>query len=407
MTSTPTFQRIAPLLLALALLAGLATTAEARGFRTGFIDPMERAFAETDGPGAYAAARAAGASVIRLPVVWGDVGRTRAADLTDSRDPAYFFAPVDDRVREITANGLEPLLSIYVTPPWARTSGPSPDPGALGGFATALARRYAGDFVRRDGVALPRVRLFQIWNEPNLKDYLDQSGGGAPAHYRAMLQAAYPAIKGVHADNVVVAGGLGPFGGKGNLYGTRPLPFMRAALTPDTPFDAWAMHPYTSGPPARKAATKGDASIGNLPEVRSILRRTGHGDAELWATEFSWDTSPPDPFAVPLREQARWIAEGFYRMWAHGVSTLIWFQLRDNPNGTFEWGQTFQSGLYFETTTRYADEKAKPGLRAFRFPFVALPAGRGIRIWGRTPDSAAGQVVVERRRGSRWRRVTT
>ncbi|HEX2085298.1 MAG TPA: hypothetical protein VHF89_06410, partial [Solirubrobacteraceae bacterium] len=289
--------------------------------------------------------------------------------------------------------------------PYARVRGPSPDPARLGAFMTAMARRYDGTFVRRDGITLPRVRLYQVWNEPNLKDYLDQAD--APAHYRAMVQAAYPAVHGVHADNVLIAGGLAPFAGPGGRYGVSPLPFMREVLKEPVPFDVWSMHPYTSGPPANRAAVEGDVSIGNLPAVRSILRRTGHRDARLWVTEFSWDSAPPDPFAVPLREHARWVAEGLYRMWRHGVSLVVWFQLRDNQKGTFEWGQTFQSGLYFKAVEPVAQDRAKPALTAFRFPFVALPARRGVEVWGRTPASGPARVAIEVRRRGRWRRVAT
>ena len=389
-----------------AVLAGLvAGPAEARPLRTGFVDPGERAFGETDLPGAYDAARGAGASVARVQLAWVGVARTPPADPTDPRDPAYDWSSVDPPVRMMVAAGLEPLLSVYAAPRFARVRGPSPRPGDLAAFMTALARRYGGGFVRDDGVALPRVRLFQLWNEPNLRYFLDLDG--APAHYRAMLRAAYPAVHAEHRDNVLVAGGLAPFAGPRGRYGAAPLPFMRKLFRKGAPFDVWAMHPYTSGPPARHAAAPGDVSVGDLPAVRRLLDRRGHRGAPLWATEFSWDSAPPDPFAVPLREHARWVAEGLYRMWRHGVSLVVWFQLRDNPKGPEQWSQSFQSGLYFKTQERYADERAKPALTAFRFPFVALPARGGVKIWGRTPTSERARVAVEVRRRGRWRRVAT
>ena len=180
---------------------------------------------------------------------------------------------------------------------------------------------------------------------------------------------------------------------------------MRDLLAEDMPFDAFAIHPYTSGSPTHRAGTPGDASLGDLPAVRRILDQTGHRKAPLWVTEFSWDSGPPDPFAVPVREHARWVAEALYRMWVQDTELVVWFQLRDNPKGTFTWAQTWQSGLYFRTTDAYANEKAKPALRAFRFPFVALPSGRRVPVWGRTPASRSGRVVIERRAGGRWRRV--
>jgi hypothetical protein len=395
----------AGVLAALFLAIACAAPAQGRPLETGFVDPAESAFGETDLPGAYAAARGAGARVVRVQVFWGGVALAAPKDATNPADPAYSWRTVDQRVRDIVAAGMEPLLSIHGTPGFARLRGPTPNPSDLGAFAAAMARRYDGAQRTRDGSVLPRVRRFQIWNEPNLKDYLDQQD--APVQYREMLRAAHPAIHRVHEDNVVVAGGLAPFAGPQGRYGVAPLPFMRAVLAEPVPFDVWAHHPYTSGPPAGRAANRGDASIGDLPVIRSILRSTGHGRARLWATEFSWDSGPPDPFGVPLAEHGRWVAEGLYRMWRHGVSLVVWFQLRDNPRGTFTWGQTFQSGLYFKSAPLYAQERAKPALRAFRFPFVALPARGAVRVWGRTPDGAAARVTVERRAGRSWRRVAT
>ena len=50
----------------------------------------------------------------------------------------------------------------------------APDPGAYGRFAVAVARRYSGQFTDplNAGTDLPRVRLYQAWNEPNLPLFL-------------------------------------------------------------------------------------------------------------------------------------------------------------------------------------------------------------------------------------------
>jgi hypothetical protein len=115
----------------------------------------------------------------------------------------------------------------------------------------------------------------------------------------------------------------------------------------------------------------------------------------FWITEFSWDTNPPDAGGVPPKLHARWVAEALYRAWRIGVSQVTWFQLRDEvlsqPDGIF------QSGLYF------VDGRPKPALQAFRFPFVAFRSRRAVSIWGRTPRSDRRRVLIEQRRGSRWR----
>ena len=379
-----------------------AGAASARGLVTGITDPIEHDFAERDGIHSFHVVHVAGIRVVRTSVNWGDIARSAPADATDPHDPAYDWTRVDDSVDRIVANGLQPLLSVLKTPTWARKrpGGKTPNASDVGAFMTAVARRY-------DGTRRPRVRLLQLWNEPNLKSYLDSRGG--PAAYRAMLSAADAAVHRVHEDNVLVGGGLGPFGGPRGRYGIAPLKFMRRLFRKDTPFDVWSHHPYTSGPPAHSAYAKDDASMGDLPQIRRVLRRARAAgrirSTRLWVTEFSWDTKPPDPFGVPVREHARWVAEALYRMWRNRVEVAIWFQLRDNPHDGHWWGQTFQSGLFYRTTPLYADEKAKPALRAFRFPFVALPAGRRIRFWGRTPNSEALLIRIERRERGRWQAI--
>ena len=86
----------------------------------------------------------------------------------------------------------------------------------------AAARRYSGTFPdpHRPGAALPRVRYWQPWNEPNLPTFISPQWTGrrlrarpaSPAWYRRMLNGAYARVKAVHADNHVVAAGTAPYG---------------------------------------------------------------------------------------------------------------------------------------------------------------------------------------------------
>ena len=82
----------------------------------------------------------------------------------------------------------------------------------------------------------------------------------------------------------------------------------------------------------------------------------------FWVTEFSWDSSPPDPEAIPVGLHARWTSEAMYRMWRSGVSLVTWFTLVDMqfPN------LPYQSGLYFE------GGKPKPVLTAFRLSLIHI-----------------------------------
>jgi hypothetical protein len=420
------------------LLWSVPTSAAAgRPLLTSITDDL--AFASPDASLAFARTKAAGATFARLGVNWGHVapeGSQKPAgfDGSDPSDPRYDFAELDREVRLAVANGLEPVVGFSGAPAWAQNQSPhpstydgypagayKPSPAEVGAFAHALAVRYGGAFE-----GLPRVRYWRLWNEPNLVGFLspqfEHGKPFAPVWYRKMLDAFAQAVHGVRADNAVVAGSLAPFSLKSAAMG--PLQFMRSLLclsggkTPKpacsqrSPFDAFAVHPYTSGGPTHHATNANDLSVGDLPEARRLLdaaTRYHHvvsgSTPQLWVTEFSWDTRPPDPnpLAAPLSVQSRWTAEALYRMWEAGVSVVTWFLLRDLP-----WpGSEFQSGLYFRSGLDMQHDVPKPTLTAFRFPFVAFPQKGGTFVWGRTPGGRPVRVIVEQRRARSWRRLAT
>ncbi|HEY7381921.1 MAG TPA: hypothetical protein VH572_11970, partial [Gaiella sp.] len=398
--------------------------APARPLRTAVVDPP--AFARTDRADAFAHVRRAGAGLVRLILDWAAVaprGSTRpsAFRARDHEDPGYRWEGFDAQVREAVAAGLVPVVDLVNAPAWAQDPGPRerpsdgprrPMPTALEDFAFAAATRYGGGIPE-----LPRVRHWQVWNEPNLSYYLNpQEVGGrlfSPAWYRAMVNSAAKGLRRVHGDNLVVAGGLAPHGPRDTrgVEGIAPLRFMRAVLCMSAgprprptcrakvAFDVWSTHPYTSGGPTTSAGYPDDVSLGDLAEVHELLRaaeRAGHVDTRrrvgLWVTEFSWDTRPPDPRGVPLALHARWVSEALYRMWRAGVDLVTWYGLRDAPYPR----EPAQSGLYFRSSRGVAADRPKRALRAFRFPFVALREGASrIVFWGRIPDAGTRTVVVE------------
>jgi hypothetical protein len=118
---------------------------------------------------------------------------------------------------------------------------------------------------------------------------------------------------------------------------------------------------------------------------------------QFWVTEFSWDSKPPDPRALPASLHARWTSEALYRMWQNGVSVVAWFRIQDDPLRE----TPYQSGFWTETGAQ------KRSLTAFRFPVVGFKRKTGVYVWGRTPTSRGARVLVELKVGSRWRRLGT
>jgi hypothetical protein len=387
-----------------------------RPFATAVVDP---AFLTTDAETAYDRTRAAGASVVRIMVLWSEVAPVRPSDLTDPRDPAYRWDDVDRAVRLAVQDGLRPSIDLLDHPRWAAAgangTGPaeSPDPVLFGQFAKATATRYSGSFG-----GLPRVRFWQVWNEPNLLLYLNPQSVDltpfSPGWYRRMVNQFAEGVKSVHPDNEVIAGGTAPFGVNPNLP---PLTFMRemlclsAKLEPTCKdkvhLDIWAHHPYTSGGPTHHANNPGDVSLGDLPEMSRVLAaavKAGNivsdRPVEFWVTEFSWDTNPPDPKAVPIGLQTRWVAEALYRMWNTGISLVTWFTLRDEPPDV----SFYQSGLFFGGQS-LATAKPKPAFTAFRFPVVGIPIKGGFLVWGRSPSGTPARVIVEQSFKGGWNRL--
>jgi hypothetical protein len=359
--------------------------------------------------------RRAGAAYVRIEVPWNEVAPARPAVPADAGDPSwsgYRWNWTDAKVKAAEEAGLTPYLQIGSTPGWAAARSTTPKVDLLGQFAKALALRYDG----KHGV--PAVHVFQVWNEPNLSQDLSPVKASV---YRSMVNAVAASVHGVGRGNLVVAGGLDPFGNKAKTWhSVSPLAYMRSLLCVSKGthphracknqihFDVWSHHPYSFNGPFGHATRPDDVSLGDLPKMRQVLRSalkfhrivSTHG-VQFWVTEFSWDTQPPRRHAAPVGLASRWTAEALYQMWRSGVSLVTWFGLQDKGGKS-----PYQSGLFFHTKT-LARARPKPVRTAFRFPFVAYLGSHTVSVWGRDATSDKQLVTIQRRSGTRghWRTV--
>jgi hypothetical protein len=415
---------------ALVLLSLCSAPSASHAFVLGFTDSVYNSPDQSLRSAWFDRTAAAGAEVVDIGLVWSSIApasRSAGFDATSPGAPGYNWETADGAVREATARGLTVLAQIMRAPRWAegkRRSADAPEgtfrpsPAALGAFARAAALRYSGTFTPVGaGAPLPRVRLWQVWGEPNLSvnlypQWVRKRGRfrmDAPDHYRRMLNAAYRGIHAAQQDARVITAGTAPYGDyHRGAPRIPPLQFWREAMcltgTRCTmSFDALAHDPYSVGSPRRRALNADDISVVDMHKLNRLLRAAARrrslaprGTKQLWVTEVSWDSSPPDPRGVPARRHARWLAEAFYLFWKVGVDGVLWFQIRDAaPSPSY--GGSYQSGIYLR------DGRPKPAQQAFRFPFVVDRAAR--RIWGRAPQS--GVVTIERKSGSTWRAVVT
>ncbi len=271
------------------------------------------------------------------------------------------------------------------------------------------------------GEALPRVSLYTIWNEPNQKDFVlpqwEQRDGAwwprAADIYREMVYASYPAIKQAAPHAKVLVGATGSVGAaKPGAGSVPPLRFIRALACVDEslrpiatggcaafrtlPGDGWSHHPYSTRTLPRVDARHLDnAPVAATPRLAELLRqlvrrgRLAPGQADLYMTEYGYETNPPDPKATfGLDRQASLLAEAEFIATRH-PSVKMWaqFMLTDLPDKGI--GADWQSGLFFE------DGRAKPAAAEFPFPAYAECVHRGgrrwVRVWGRMRGAAASR----------------
>ncbi len=428
-------------LLALAAVvlcvAARPTQVSAQGLTMGFsADPALTANTPAAGSEWIPRAVSEGASIVRVNVVWSKVAptvRPPSFAPADPSSPGYDWSAVDATVRALAGQGLQVLLNVTGAPTWAEGTSPPtdatpgtwrPDPTQFASFATAAALRYDGHFPDplQPGAFLPRVRYWQPWNEPNLSLYLapqwTRSGkrwvATSPAIYRGLLDAFYRAVKHVSSANFVVTAGTAPYGDAPGGERMPPVAFDRSLFClrddarlspvscPDPPrLDALSHHPYGIKGPLWHALNADDAAVPDVDKLARVLHAAEHarhvlpaGPKQLWVTEISWDSSPPDPNGVPVTEQARWLEQSLYVLWRQGVNTVLWLQIVDSPPIP-SYGSTYQAGLY------YLSGAPKPAAEAYRFPFVTRRLTRGqIQAWGRAPR--AGRLAIEEQRHGHW-----
>ncbi len=373
-----------------------------------------------------------GASVVRLQMNWREaLPGAPPADATDPSDRAYHWAREDAAVRSAVAAGLTPLLTIAHAPPYAEAprrwrsaaaGSWAPRPSELAAFATAVARRYSGTWPdpARPGMALPRISVFQAWNEPNLPRYLSPQwvvrGGRwvpwAPAHYRRMLNAFAAAVRAVQPGATIVAAGLAPDGEGGDGAGRMtPVRFLRALLClgpppggapvacPEKPdFDVLAFHPLSVGEPDRPAPLSLDVSVADVGKVTAILRAAARHrllarpSPRLWITELNWSTS-----AIPPPRRAAVVGRGLHRLWAAGAGLVTWQFLEDPARG-------HRAGLRTRGARGPLTGRPKAYARGFALPVDVASVGRGrAAVWA--VPLVDGVLRVEVRRGRRWRVV--
>jgi hypothetical protein len=382
------------------------------------------------GPGAQTNALddavALGADVVRANVIWGRYAPSpnskRKPKGFDGKNPNAYpgLGTVDQLVQGAQARGLQVLLTATgPIPAWASRCGGSvatrrtckPDPTLFGQFVRALGKRY------------PTVKLWSIWNEPNLRSWLTPQYTGrtlqSAALYRALATSAIAGLRGTgHRGDTILLGETAPIGNPpGPRANANPQPFIRAlfCLKSDgrrmTGAEAavqrcngykqlnvtgFAHHPYTRGGSRapNSHVNAGEITAGVASRLTRILDQAGRAGRvprklPVFYTENGWQTNPPDRiFGVLPDFQAAYMNQSDYMAYGNSrIKSVAQYKLIDDADQG-----SFQSGV------RMLNGAPKPSYAAYRLPIWVVKKGSGVTVYGQVrpaPDGAALQVEIQ------------
>jgi polysaccharide biosynthesis protein PslG len=266
----------------------------------------------------------------------------------------------DSIVADLREAGIEPLLVVLGSPPWANgvplstpqhylyvpPRGPALDAwlAHYSDFLAAAVERYKG-FVRR----------WEIWNEPNMEAFWHPRPD--PAAYRQMYETLRRTILMVDPNAEVSVGGLG------GLTSASPpsIPgrsFLRRLARTDQPLGTVAIHPYATSDHAPGVHVPGENNFDDVAAIRRLLAAEGE-KARIWVTEWGWSSA-----TVGRRRQAHYLNQSLEMLRRHYpfVRLATYFVDRNLPPQYFQ-------GLLTQ------DLKPKPAARVFR-RYADLAASR-------------------------------
>ncbi len=337
------------------------------------------------------ALKANGAQAVRIDVSW----RMLEPD-AQGVFSAWGLAQVDKSIQMAQARGLRPLVTLWMAPKWANGSddervAPTSAVGLAG--LTDVSKRLA---VRYAGV----VDGWEVWNEPNLNDFMR---GADPVVYAGVLKAAYAGFKAGSASTPVVFGGPSCVD---DVWVGKVLAAGGAGK-----YDVMGVHPYQAvGDEAPEVPDNGTKyRMNHLPALIAVMAKYGEGAKPIWFTEFGWRAHVTlasdynEARGVSPAVQADYLARtvALVRASYPTVARLYWYQDRADSQNPAEAGY----GLVYPDGTV---APALKGLPAMLGTVTPTPVTQTPVTY--TPNTSAASVFVPiaptRVYDSRWSAVS-
>jgi len=279
--------------------------------------------------------------VVHIPLAWQSL---------EVRNGEYEWEQLDDILRQVKNYGLRAILRVYHAPPWhtpfkAELTAPPTDPQTLYNFMYNMVSH-----IEKAGFT-DRVVGYVIWNEPNIPE---QWGGNAadPAHYMALLKAAYQGAKAANPDAIIVSAPLAPTAtGNGAIDDLTYL-----AQLYDQP-DSLADYVDYVGMNGLGFQYDPDYDTGSagynftrLKYLHDVMVSKGDTSHQVWVLETGWlrdsdyDMGSFEDFKVSERQQAEYLARAFHKAeteWPDWLNLMVVWNLGYDqyysPTSNFYW----------------------------------------------------------------------
>ena len=291
----------------------------------------------------------------------GRIGLYRVAvdwqGIDNSGDGDYNWSGLDETVEDTARRGIKLMPTFYNSPTWLtydRRVMPVWSGYAIDAWKdmleAAVARYGNGGEFWQDHPELPEipVTLWQIWNEPNIRNF---AWPVSPGKYARLVKASAASIRSVDPGGKVVLGGM--YGSPPDGTGIDAGPFLNRLYRVKgfrKSFDIAAVHPYAAS--SRK-------SLARIFPVRHVMNRHGNTRRPMFITELGWGSDSATSFGTGSQDaqatQVRTVYRALLRHRARlRLRSVIWFSWADLPTDAYSCSFCHKTGFFDN------EGKAKP-----------------------------------------------
>jgi hypothetical protein len=194
----------------------------------------------------------------------------------------YDWTRLDTVVDRMVAAGVNITYCVGLTPQWLAKYPTQPyyktyyGPGSnsmpysvdeFNKFIWNLATRYKG-----------KIKNYEIWNEPQLAEYLYPYETAETNTLATMTQRAYNTIKSIDSTALVLSASLLPRTSSGGL--ARAQKYLNSMQLKGYPVDAWTCHIYPEG-----TTNQGTIWKNYYDAVKNEITARATGTNKIWVTE--------------------------------------------------------------------------------------------------------------------------